>query len=66
MVLARSLEDWLEKRREKRDAKLRAESHAEGRTEANAKWVAWNNRRIAAQENNEPLDEPPPGAESQD
>ena len=52
MVLARSLEEWLEKRRE---ADL-----AEGRAEANAKWVAWNNRRIAAEQNNEPFDEPPP------
>ena len=61
MVLARSLEGWLEKRREKRDAKLRAEAHAEER----ARWVEWNNRRIAAQENNEPFDEPPPSADRQ-
>ena len=55
MVLARSLEEWLEKRRKKRDAEVRAET--------NAKWVAWNNRRLAAEENNEPFDEPPPAAE---
>ena len=48
MVLARSLEEWLERRREKRDAEVRAEERA--------KWVAWNNRRIAAEENNEPFE----------
>ena len=59
MVLARSLEEWLEKRREKqREADI-----AEGRAEANARWEAWNNRRIAAEKNNEPFDEPPPSAE---
>ncbi len=53
MVLARSLEEWLEK--------LRAEAHAEEK----ATWVEWSNRRIAAQENNGPFDEPPPSADRQ-
>ena len=59
MVLARSLEEWLERRREKQ----REKRDAEIRAEANAKWVAWNNRRIAAEENNKPFDEPPPSVE---
>ena len=59
MVLARSLEEWLERRREKQ----REKRDAEIRAEANAKWVAWNNRRIAAEENNKPFDEPPPDSE---
>ena len=59
MVLARSLEEWLEKRREKR----READLAEGRAEERARWVAWNNRRIAAEKNNEPFDEPPPRIE---
>ena len=52
MVLARSFEEFLEKRRQRRDAEVRAE--------VTARWVAWNNRRIAAEKNNEPFDEPPP------
>ena len=66
MVLARSLEEWLERRRERHDAKLRAEVRAEERAKWRDKWREWNNRRIAAEKNNEPFDEPPPGAESQD
>ena len=45
---------------EERQARIRAESHAEGRAESHAKWVAWNERRLAAEENGEPFDEPPP------
>ena len=56
MVLARSLEEWLEKRREKQ----READFAAGRAEERAKWREWNNRRIAAEKNNEPFDEPPP------
>jgi hypothetical protein len=52
MVLARSLEEWREKRR--------AEDRAEGRAEERAQWEAWNNRRIAAGKDNKPFDEPPP------
>ena len=55
MVLARALEEWLEKRREKHDAKIRAEERA--------RWVAWNNRRIAADKNDEPFNELPPVTE---
>ena len=66
MVLARSLEEWLEKRREKQREKRDAEVRAEALAEANAKWMDWNNRRIAADKNNEPFDEPPPGSDSQD
>lgn len=61
MVLARSLEEWLERRREKHDARVGAEALAEGRAEALAeaetRWMGWNNRRIAAEENNKPFDE---------
>ena len=56
MVLAKSLEDWLEKKREKR----REQDRAEGRAEERAKWEAWNSRRIAAEMDNKPFDEPPP------
>ena len=44
--------DWLEKRREK--------ARAEGRAELAAEVAAWNKRRLAAEANGEPFDEPPP------
>ena len=62
MVLARSLEEWLEKCGARNTTpRFVPRALAEGRGDARARWIAWNNRRIAAQENNEPFDEPPPG-----
>ena len=55
MVLARSLEEKLERTRERR--------RAEGRTEMYTKWEAWNRRRIDAEKKGEPFDEPPPSKE---
>ena len=40
-----------------------AEGEAKGRAEALAEVVAWNERRLAAEANDEPFDEPPPGVE---
>ena len=37
-----------------------AEGHAEGQAETNRAWAAWNQRREAAAERNEPFNEPPP------
>ena len=49
---------------EKRVAKIRAEGRAQGRAEGEAQiqaaWVAWNGRRLTAEANGEPFDEPPP------
>ena len=52
MVLGGALEDALRKRRLKQidDARI----------EVDSQWRAWNNRRLAALENGEPFDEPPP------
>ena len=47
-------------------AEGRAEGHAEGQAESNAKWEAWNARRMEAEEKGEPFDEPPPSADSRD
>ena len=52
-----AINDWLEKRRRK--------AIAEGRVEGRAEITAWNDRRLAAEANNEPFDEPPPGADNQ-
>ena len=40
---------------------LRAEGRAEGEARNQAEWVAWNERRMAAEAKGEPFDEPPPG-----
>ena len=54
-----AINDWLEKRRRK----ARAEGRAEMAAEMSAEITAWNDRRLAAESNNEPFDEPPPGVE---
>ena len=65
------LEPWREKRREeakkameKNRAKILAEGLAEGRAQGEAeerrRWVEWNHRRLEAQEEGVPFDEPPP------
>ncbi len=38
----------------------RKQGHKEGREEADAEWEAWLRRRLEAEANNQPFDEPPP------
>ena len=38
----------------------RVEGRVEGRAEERAKWSAWNNRRMDAERDGVPFDEPPP------
>ena len=45
---------------ERKIAKTRAEGFAEGRAQENAKWSAWNSRRVEAERDGVPFDEPPP------
>ena len=52
MVIARRLEEGLERLREQR--------RAEGRAEADKAWRAWNKRRLEAEARGEPFTEPPP------
>ncbi len=62
-----AINDWLEKRRRQARAEGRvegmAEGEARGRAELIAEVVAWNERRLAAEANREPFDEPPPGVD---
>ena len=51
---------WLNPLKER----LREEGRAQGRAESRAEWAAWNERRMAAESNGEPFDEPPPGTSS--
>ena len=52
-----------QRQREAREKGL-AEGLAEGRAQGQAAWLAWNERRLAAEVNGEPFDEPTPGTPS--
>ncbi len=56
VVIARRLEEGLERVRERR----REEGRREGLAEAHRDWEAWNQRRIEAETLGEPFTEPPP------
>lgn len=57
-------EEALEKERLREEA--REKLREEGRAEMNTAWQTWNERRMAAEANGEPFDEPPPGTLSSD
>ncbi len=73
MVAARYIEERylnpLRKKRIKREQeamkKVSEESHERGSAEANARWEAWNERRLAATANGEPFDETTPSHTSE-
>ena len=54
------VEPLKEKQRAEGRAEGRVEGHAEGRAERDAAWEAWNRRRMAAEAEGKPFDEPPP------
>ena len=54
----------LEKKRQEGREQGREEGREAGRTETNARWDAWNQRRMQAEANGEPFTEPPPSARS--
>ena len=60
MATRDTVNDWLEKRRQK----ARAEGVAEGRAKLAAEVIAWNERRLSAEANGETFDEPPPGQDA--
>ena len=68
MILWRLDQKRLEEAIEQAKIEARIEGKAEGRAEGEADgiaknyelWEAWNNRRIEAEEQNLPFDEPPP------
>ena len=57
MIVGTYLEEMIKKRR----ARQMAEAVERGRAENDAKWRAWNDRRLSAESKGEPFDEPPPG-----
>ena len=64
MVLARHLEERLERTREARRSEGRMQGRTEGRVQGRAetqkKWEAWNVRRLEAESKGQPFTEPPP------
>ncbi len=68
MILWRLYQKRLEEAIEQAKIEARTEGRAEGRAEGEADgiaknyelWEAWNNRRLEAEEQNLPFDEPPP------
>ena len=62
MVLAAAFEEWREKRRQEQIARAVAVAVVKGRSESDAEWDAWNQRRLQAEQRGEPFDEPPPSA----
>ena len=62
MVLAEAFEEWREKRRLAQIAR----AVAEGRSESDAEWEAWNQRRLDAEQRGEPFTEPLPSAHRRD
>ena len=64
MVTARYLSDkFLKPFHEKLRAEGRSEGRSEGRKEVQRLWAAWNQRRLEAEQNGEPFNEPHPGSE---
>ena len=51
----------IEARREEGRVEGRVEGRAEGRAESDAAWREWNCRRMDAEAQGRPFDEPPPG-----
>ena len=80
MILSNSLEQWIAKKWDARDARNRAEGIAigieegekkgmeigleEGRANALAEFRAWNDRRLEAESRGEAFDEPMPGGDN--
>ena len=51
----------LEEKMRQESERIREESLQEGREENQRLWAAWNQRRLEAERNGEPFNEPPPG-----
>ena len=55
---------WLNPLKERLREEGRAEGQAQGQAATQAAWEAWNERRMTAEANGQPFDEPPPGTSS--
>ena len=63
VVIAKSLEKWLEDRRERRLEAARETARKEGRVEERQLWVQWLARREGAEARGEAFTEPPPNGQ---
>ena len=75
MILSNSLEQWINRKWDERDARNRAiglaEGEKRGRTVERAEWEDrfaelrdWNDRRLEAESRGETFDEPMPGSDN--
>ena len=53
-----------EQRQQQAHEEGRAQGRVEGEAQTQAAWEAWNERRMTAEANGQPFDEPPPGISS--
>lgn len=58
--IERKIAEWIAEGYTEGFAKMRAESFVEGVAQENAEWSDWNSRRMDAERNGAPFDEPPP------
>ena len=61
-ILAKQREDGLQEGRQEGLQEGRQEGLQEGQSQTQAQWQAWNQRRLDAEANNQPFNEPPPAS----
>ena len=59
-VIERRISEWKNAGRVEGIDEGVVKGRAEGRAEERAEWLAWNNRRLEAERDGVPFDEPPP------
>ena len=64
MILSNSLEQWINRKWDERDARNRAVGLEEGRAVERAEWRDWNRRRLESESRGETFDEPMPGSDN--
>ena len=60
LLIPRRIKELKDQGREEGRKEGREEGREEGRKDANRRWMAWNQRRMAAERDGLPFDEPPP------
>ena len=60
VVIFGGIVERYQQRLRQREAEGVAKGEAEGEARANERWEAWNRRRLEAEGNGQPFDEPPP------
>ena len=64
MFMSNSLEQWINRKWDERDARNKAVGLEEGRAVERAEWRDWNRRRLEAESRGDMFDEPMPGSDN--